>query len=283
MATYYINADTGNDTTGDGSSSNPWLTLNYAVSEAANNDTIVAQDSTNSYAFTSFSITGKGLTIQGESEGGAVFDGNGAQVQIDSRSTVFAINFLDLEFTNCSGYGQYDGIFRIGIANFTRCKFYNLNFQHGRAGIMQALADTSDEQTVVFLSCLFYNLNNTSSSSNEAGFLLGGNNDRTTTATLNNCVIHIYSSNNIRNITGDNNADKNLYLTNTILLNDSVNDIIIEPLRGESTMNYSCYYNFVNPPAGSNNINSDPLLIDPAANNYNLSPTSPCIDAGTLI
>jgi hypothetical protein len=48
-------------------------------------------------------------------------------------------------------------------------------------------------------------------------------------------------------------------------------------------MNYSCYYNFVDPPAGSNNINSDPLLIDPAANNYNLSPTSPCIDAGTLI
>jgi hypothetical protein len=282
MATYYINADTGNDITGDGSSSNPWLTLNYAVSEAANNDIIVAQDSTNSYAFTSFSITDKSLTIQGESEGGAVFDGNGAQVEINSNSTVFAQNFLDLEFTNCSGYGIYDGIFRIGIANFTRCKFYNLNFQHPRAGIMQALANINDEQTAVFLSCLFYNLNNTASN-DRVGFLLGGNNDRTTTATLNNCVIHIYSSNNIRTVTGDSNADKNLYLTNTILLNDSVNDIIIEPLRGESTMNYSCYYNFVDPPAGSNNINSDPLFIDPANNNYNLSPTSPCIDAGTLI
>ena len=282
MATYYINADTGNDTTGDGSASTPWLTLNHAVSEAADNDTIVAQDSTSSYTFTSFSFVNKGLTIQGESEGGAVFDGNGAKVEAQSNNTVFTQNFLDVEFTNCAGYNIYEGIFTIGIANFTRCKFHNLNFQNPRAGIMEALADISLEQTVVFTSCLFYNLNN-SSSGNEAGFLLGGNNNRTANATLNNCVIHIYSSNNIRNIIGDNNSDKNLYLTNTILLNDSANEITIEPTRGESTMNYSCYYNFLEPPAGSNNINSDPLFIDPANGNYNLSATSPCIDAGTLI
>ena len=282
MATYYINADTGNDTTGDGSASSPWLTLNYAVSEAANNDTIVAQDSTNSYAFTSFSIANKGLTIRGESEGGAVFDGNGAKVGVSSNNVVFTQNFLDVEFTNCAGYAIYEGIFNIGIANFTRCKFYNLNFQQPRAGIMEALSSTSEEQNVVFLSCLFYNLNN-SASGDETGFLLGGNNNRTATATLNNCIIHIYSSNNIKNVIGDNNSDKNLYITNTILFNDSVNTITIEPLRGESAMNYSCYYNFVDPPAGSNNINSDPLFVDPTANNYNLSPTSPCIDAGTLI
>ena len=282
MATYYINADTGNDTTGDGSASNPWLTLNHAVSEAADNDTIVAQDSTSSYTFTSFSFVNKGLTIQGESEGGAVFDGNGAKVGVASDNTVFTQNFLDVEFTNCAGYNIYEGIFEIGVANFTRCKFHNLNFQNPRAGIMEALSNTSLEQTVVFTSCLFYNLNNTSSG-DEAGFLLGGNNNRTATATLNNCIIHIYNSSNITNIVGDNNSDKNMYLTNTILLNDSTNEITIEPIRGESTMNYSCYYNFIEPPAGSNNINSDPLFIDPANGNYNLSPTSPCIDAGTLI
>ena len=47
MATYYINADTGDDTTGDGSSALPWATLSKGITGSASGDTIFAQNSTN--------------------------------------------------------------------------------------------------------------------------------------------------------------------------------------------------------------------------------------------
>lgn len=40
MASYYINTDTGNDTTGDGSSGNPWQTLLHAFTNSTNADII---------------------------------------------------------------------------------------------------------------------------------------------------------------------------------------------------------------------------------------------------
>ena len=49
------------------------------------------------------------------------------------------------------------------------------------------------------------------------------------------------------------------------------------------TYENNCAYNMSGVPTGSNNITSDPLFIDFAGGNYNLRPTSPCIDTGTIV
>ena len=54
---YYLNADTGDDSTGDGSSSTPWLTISKAHTEASSGDTIICQDSTAEYAFSTIIFT----------------------------------------------------------------------------------------------------------------------------------------------------------------------------------------------------------------------------------
>lgn len=48
------------------------------------------------------------------------------------------------------------------------------------------------------------------------------------------------------------------------------------------TMTYSDGYNISSFPLNTGNITSDPLFVDAPNGNYNLRPTSPCIDTGTV-
>ena len=61
MATYYIST-TGNDSTGDGSQGNPYLTLAQAVSVASNGDTIKVE--TGTYVYAAAQTIAKELTIE---------------------------------------------------------------------------------------------------------------------------------------------------------------------------------------------------------------------------
>jgi len=49
------------------------------------------------------------------------------------------------------------------------------------------------------------------------------------------------------------------------------------------TFNNNSTYNFTSVPAGTNNITADPLFVDAANANFNLRPSSPCLDTGILI
>jgi hypothetical protein len=83
----------------------------------------------------------------------------------------------------------------------------------------------------------------------------------------------------------------NVNFKNSIIYNStgSVFDLVLNTNNILSfTTTYSDYFNISDPNSptiisGTGVITSDPLFIDPANNNYNLSPSSPCIDAGTLI
>ena len=57
---WYVST-TGSDTTGDGSSGNPWLTINYAISQAINDDTINVAAGT----YTEQVVINKNLTLSG--------------------------------------------------------------------------------------------------------------------------------------------------------------------------------------------------------------------------
>lgn len=55
-------------------------------------------------------------------------------------------------------------------------------------------------------------------------------------------------------------------------------------IAGTFTHSYSCYYSCTQTPSGgSNNITTDPAFYNAGANDYRLSSTSPCINAGTAI
>lgn len=65
MATRYANADTGNDTTGTGTSGAPYATLDKAITVSSDNDTVILQQATTDYVFQNDTIPA-GLTIQGD-------------------------------------------------------------------------------------------------------------------------------------------------------------------------------------------------------------------------
>lgn len=74
--TWYV-ATTGNDSTGDGSSGNPWLTLQKCHNSAASGDTCIIQAGTYTTASTSqfVSISKSNLTFQSETPQGAKLNG----------------------------------------------------------------------------------------------------------------------------------------------------------------------------------------------------------------
>src|SRR6056300_187691 len=109
MATYYINADTGDDTTGDGSQGNPWLTINHAVSQIADEEeaTIFAQNATAVYTFSSKDFRDKVDKVQGESASGVVFDANNVDnVYWTGMNTIEQCTFI-----NARTIGNYKGMF----------------------------------------------------------------------------------------------------------------------------------------------------------------------------
>ena len=113
MATYYINADTGNDSTGDGSIGSPWLLLSYAHGQATTGDTIICQDSAASYTFVNQSFT-KNLTIQGEQNdaSGAVFDALTGNVIWTISTADTTVNISKITMQN--GYSSGNGLFTLG-------------------------------------------------------------------------------------------------------------------------------------------------------------------------
>jgi hypothetical protein len=286
MATYYINADTGNDTTGDGSSGNPWLTLSKAHTEASTGDTIVCQDSTAHFSWESFNFS-KQLTIGGESIGGAIFDASSAtttryQMFSGASGTIFnKIYWTGLAISDGQD-GGFRGVSGEVILTFNNCKFYGNTIINDHSGIFCSTAD--GKLTPTFNICLLYN-NYGNSTAGALYCCVNASNS----PVFNNCSIHFNATtpNDFRMF----NYYGGTYFTpiykNTIILNDQSTSIELSLAVGSvpgGEMDYTCYYgSFTQIQTGVGNINQDPLFIDKTENNYHLAPSSPCIDTGALI
>lgn len=73
MANIYVNPSTGNDTTGNGSSGNPYKTINKAHTVASNNDTILLRSGT---YHERIKITKTGITLKNDTGHTPILDGN---------------------------------------------------------------------------------------------------------------------------------------------------------------------------------------------------------------
>lgn len=291
MATYYINADTGDDGSGDGSEGNPWETLATAVTNASASDTIICQDSTATYLFANQTIGLNNLTIQGESDdaSGAVFDASGAvrrwTISASTAVTISKITFTDILMTSSLGCP-----FDLNGANCTlavsQCKFdaittNNSDFQS--SGLFGANND--QPFTVSFDNCLFNDL----IADGTGGALFSTNNiaASASTLTVTNCVVyqttaanrHEYlfnsSTSGVVTITATNNIFDN-QTGSTVTFNNNTT-------YSAQSVTYNLTNNITTVPSGTGNITGDPLFVDAANNNFNLRPTSPAIKTGTLV
>lgn len=113
MAQIELNADTGNDTTGNGSAGLPYLTFAKALTVYNAGDTIYFQDATAEYSFLGNTIT-KNCTIEGESIDGVVQNGNGGFVGWKINNAVVTIKKMTLRNMYFPASGTYGyGLFNM--------------------------------------------------------------------------------------------------------------------------------------------------------------------------
>lgn len=114
MSTYYVDGATGNDTTGDGSSGNPWATISKAMTVVALGDVVYVKASVVYYETVTIPSDVHcsliGYTTTPGDNGRAIIDGgssrsNGIVDQIGTGGTAAQYHFSNFEIRNCTGEG----------------------------------------------------------------------------------------------------------------------------------------------------------------------------------
>jgi len=264
MATYYINADSGDDGSGDGSEGNPWLTLAQAYTQASDNDTIILQDSTANFTTPANQHTWtKSLTVQGEQD-----DGTGATIAksgVNNRVEISGTNtFEKLTFTHTANnaWPMFDST---GVTTFNLCRFVDCK-ERGSAnlGIIKRTSSTLTITNCVFLNTQFSDVVTNSSVIHSP-------------TTVTGCLF-IWTSGQT-NIVAYVSYSAGGTWKNNIIANYSAESVDDNSAGSYSGQN-NCWYNITSTPGLTNDITTDPLLVDPDNGNYNLRPTSPCIGTG---
>lgn len=278
MTVYYINADTGDNGLGDGSAGNPWLTLAFAYSNSVAGDTIICQDSVAAYAWIDATMSSR--FIQGESDdaSGAVFDGAaGANIRwIISNLTISNITFQNRtsNVTNLSA-------FVVNIINesntFINCVFNNIEVGGNTSGAGGLITSSlADDSTWTLVDCRISDIRTNPS----IGFLFGSINATGVSYSLTGCTIYTNAVGvDQLNSICERHQPTTISFKNVIIA--STYSLAMGDFTEDAT--YSCFYQITGAPSGTGVITSDPLMVDPDNANFNLRPTSPCIDTGTLI
>ena len=290
---YYLNADTGDDSTGDGSSSTPWLTISKAHTEASSGDTIICQDSTATYTFIDQAFT-KALTIEGESTdgSGAIFDGGGTLNEV-AWTLVDGMTFKKATFQNCrSEATSSTGIFNSQNLltdpeyTFENCIFQNMLIENQSINGGGICSNGEQNYTVNYTGCLFNKLAsmNPHTGSNDSSYITSG---REYIANFTNCTFYFDETGDdcIDGITYPRNGYATIFYIKNCIFESSGDAIPVSASTANvaSTYNYSCAYVVTSSVTGDGNITSDPLFVDSANGNFNLRPSSPCFDTATLL
>lgn len=287
MATVYLNALTGNDSNTYVQAQNPatpWLTPGKVQTSATTGDTVVMAAGT--YAWETIGFT-KEFTWTGASLSSGfpttILDGAGTNVYWLVCGTT---NFSNLKFQNVIHASQYNSI--IGTDNtgsaatitFTNCRFTNIQLRNDlTGGIVGEFLQTA---IITLTNCLFDNISRVSGGTGAA--LISEQSSGNLTLTLINCVISL--------ATGGTSQITHLFKKTTSLSITLKNNIFNNSTGGTLT---ACsgtptwtsvlnddFYLITSAPTGTNCITSQPLFCDTSSANFNLRPTSPCIDTGVI-
>ena len=286
MAEYFI-SPSGNDTTGNGSESTPWLTFAKFLSSSASGDTCICAAGT--YTWATATIAGR--IVRGPAvDNPAVFDGAAAAVKwtISGGST-----FENIEFTNAVSPSAQT-FFQIATSSqieFTSCRFIDLVWNGGANDgfVGPSVAGATPAMAVRFSGCLFNDVvANTGSGRILFSQRAGGSLNIPLTMEFFNCILYFGSTSptTFSYLFNEHEASLELLviMTNTIIANATGATLTWMPVASfTNTLTNCTFHNITSVPSGTGNITSDPLVYDAASGNFNLRPTSPAISAGTLV
>ena len=311
---------TGSDLTGNGSEQFPFATIQYGINASSNTDTVLVQpgsyvENINFYGKL-ITVGSLFLTTQNTTYiSTTTIDGNssGSVVSFDNSENSSAI-LCGFTITNGSNYNYGGGIF----CSYSSPILQNLTIISNSAeegGGICCVHSSPSLQNVTISGNTAYeslglgsgggiccyssspNLESVTITGNSAEGMGGGIFSNNSSPNLENVTItgnsadfgggiFCYSSSpNLENVTITSNSagyggsifcdSSSPSLINSILWNDSPQEIYI--FSGSVTVTYS---DIEDGWAGTGNIDSDPLFVNPAIGDYHLQSTSPCIDAG---
>lgn len=294
MATIYL-SPTGNDSTGDGSSGNPYLTLDKCYTVASGGDTIHFLAGTYTLVAQDFN---KNLTIEGD---------NNLTTFLDGTSTVTPNHFWwrfynpctirQLQFQNLTGCGTVMFENRSGgLLYMDRCIIHDCSFgpswQYGYG--VWGSTSVVDGSISRMNACLLYNLTSATTNSGTIFVAVGGN-PNVMTIQVYNTVIYLSASGGSRLFALCENVFNYVSgysFINTIIYNTGSTMYFNGYTTSQTYQIINCDYSSSTITGGApstptinltNTITSDPQFIDPVNAIFRLKPTSPCKGTGIAI
>ncbi len=265
-STWYISID-GSDNTGDGSEQNPFATIQNGVDSANDNDTIFV--SAGLYFENINWSMANNIRLIGSHMDSTVIDGEGVGKVIDnSDETAHPIEISNLTIQNGYSTGKGGGISlkMVGDILLKNIKVDNNQARNGAGIYIEGEGSASSIPTTL-------NIENSVISNNSATTYGGG-------ISLSGAII----SSIMKNVTVVNNSAVDggggisagsmgdyAIVVNSIFWNN-------QPTNADGMI--FPYYSNIDIPIGINNLYTDPLFVE-GDTNFNLSDSSPCIDAGT--
>ncbi len=303
MATWYI-SPTGDDTNGDGSQTNPWKTLNKAYSSAADGDTIILMDGT--YSGENIDPYSKDLTFRSQNPPSngiwhAIIDGNNNFMHFRFGAPK-SMTFDGVKFENIITEGSTGNhnLFAVGLynpgkgtytINLLNCMFQNITITVDNSYNAEALigVNTNTSEYILDLTidkCLFVDFKEAGSINNSHLITTRSEGSSGTWNILNSTFYFKETTKPIYSlfyVTSTNNVTT-LIVKNCIFRNKGGSILYGNAAAISNTSaSYTCFNNISNSPSGIGVINLDPLFVDEDSYDFNLSPSSPCIDTGVLI
>lgn len=279
MSTVYI-SPTGDDSTGNGTSGNPWKTLTKAVAATSAGDTIRCLSGTYDWSLdTSLSIsTQRTITADNGDPTTTIFDAGGAGPLNWKLSGSALTTFSNLQFANAaSGVGNIATFAPVNNSP-SNVLFQNCIFDSITGGMILRFYSFGGSSTMLFKfqSCLFNNCDGSNGyfSTQVANAFL----------TLYNNTFYVDAA-STPGIVDSANGTLNVEMKNNIIMNGSgvSADFGTGATYSGGNNDIVGYSSGGHLPGLSGDINSDPLFVDAANGNFNLRPNSPCIGTGVTI
>jgi len=294
MALVYINADTGNDSTGDGSSGLPYLTIDKGLTTMSTGDTVYLENATATYAIASTThriLTLASITVQGESKTGVVLDGAG--IGPTGSNHVWKLNTLgmavvwkDITIQNFDhGTNGAEPMWKLSKNNITLLlqniifKDFIISSNYDLGGLASFDNSTlANGSTITVKNCDVLDWEFDSGYTPASGWgqssLFGNRQASTAGYVIQGTTIRPKDADNAgvgARIVGSTVGTSTI--KNSIFQTDSASNLKAE--HGNGTLSYSCFHDTADTPTGTGVITTDPLFVDVANGNVDLQPGSP--------
>ena len=236
--TYYV-AKTGNDTTGDGSSGNPWLTIQHAVTTVSASNTIIVRDGT----YNENVNVNKRLTIRAENPTYAT-----TVTASNANDHVFEVT-TDTDYVNISWFKVKDatGTRKAGIYLAPNTDHCNISYNNATDNYVGIRLNKSS----------YNNISHNNASGNDGGSGIGVGKKSNYNTVDNNTITYndkngigvgiLSNYTTIRDNTASNNVDFGIYVNTssnyTTIRNNTIQDNTDYGVKIRNSYNCNIYYN----------------------------------------